>query len=438
MSGFQYLSRTVLLCRDYVLSGLSDQEISHRFESVQVLCVSDLHNLSSHAGQVAIITLVSLLSRMGMQVRLSLPDACLFLPQPPLLGSSIIEVLTGSSRKLTPNATVIQNDNSPADLTFALGNSKVKNGRVPCWRLSGDDWNGGLSLDREGQPHAFTREWPIGSMVSAALAAGEAFKFVMRRMPLRNAACRVFFEMSATCGFKFDAVPVPEQGVDFGDVDVISAGAISQAILYVLTRLPRVQISARVFDDDVTAASNLNRNMLTLIDDVGLPKVVVAANSCNPKLRLEAIRKHFSEKISESRKLAARVLVGVDDIPSRWEVQRCAPAWLAVGGTSHFSVSSSSHEPDEPCCGCLHPADESDGTAAVPIATVSFVSFWAGLVTAVRLIRASLCARGVANRQQLWLTPLRMDLPSAAMWMPVAPHRECPVKCSAARAIAVR
>jgi hypothetical protein len=31
-------------------------------------------------------------------------------------------------------------------------------------------------------------------------------------------------------------------------------------------RLPRVQISARIFDNEVTGASNLNRNMLTLID----------------------------------------------------------------------------------------------------------------------------------------------------------------------------
>jgi hypothetical protein len=430
-----YLSRTVLLCRDYVLESLLEEEICDCFQSVQVLCVSDLRNLSSHAGQVAIITLVSLLSRMGMQVRLALPDTPLFLPQPPLSGASICQALTGSSGKLTPGATVIHDDNSHPDLIFALGNSKVANGRVPCWRLGGGDWDGGLSLDGEGEPHSFTCEWPIGSMVSAALAAGEAFKFVMRRMPLRNAADRVFFEMSASCDFKFDAVLVPKQAADFGDVDIISAGAISQATLYVLMRLPRVLISARIFDNDVTGASNLNRNMLTLIDDVGLPKVVVAAQRCNPKLRLEAFREHFSEKISESRRLAPRVLVGVDDIPSRWEVQRRAPGWLAVGGTSHYSVSSSSHQPDEPCCGCLHPADEPGGESAAPIPTVSFVSFWAGLLTAVRLIRESLGTCCPPNRQQLWLTPLRMDLPLAAMWMPVAPRRDCPVKCPAARAI---
>ena len=304
-----------------------------------------------------------------------------------------------------------------------------------CWRLSCDDWTGSLSLDKEGDPNSIACEWPIGSMVSAALAAAEAFKFVMRRMPLRNAAARIFFDASASCSFKFDTIAVPKRVVDFGDVDIISAGAISQATLYVLMRLPRVQIAARIFDNDVTDASNLNRNMLTLIDDVGLPKVVVAAQRCSPKLRLEAIREHFSEKILEFQKLGPRVLVGVDDIPSRWEVQRRARGWLAVGGTSHFSVSSSSHGPNQPCSGCLHPADEPRGTAVVPIPTVSFVSFWAGLVTAVRLIGEALGTNCASNRQHLWLTALRMDLPSAALWMPVAPRRDCPVKCSVARAL---
>lgn len=434
MSALQYLSRTVLLCRDYVHDCLSDEEISHRFQSMQVLCVSDLHNLSSHAGQVAIVTLVSLLSRMGMQVRLSLPDASLLLAQPPLLGTSISELLVGSSRKLAPSATVIQDDGSPPDLAFALGDSEVGNGRVLCWRLSGDDWTGSLSLNREGEPNSFACEWPIGSMVSAALAAAEAFKFVIRRMPLRTAAARVFFDVSDSCSFKFDAVPVPKREVDLGDVDIVSAGAISQAALYVLMGLPRVQITARIFDNDVTDASNLNRNMLTLVDDVGLPKVEVAAQRCSPKLHLEAVREHFSGRFLESRILAPRVLIGVDDIPSRWEVQRQAPGRLAVAGTSHFSVSSSSHRLNEPCCACLHPEDERGGTVAAPTPTVSFVSFWAGLATAVRLIRESLGGRCAPSRQHLWLTPLRMDLPSAAMWMPIVPRRDCPVKCSAAQA----
>src|SRR5437870_13794451 len=97
MRAIEQLDGTVLLCRDYVVTGISDEEIRHRFQSLQVLCVSDLPNLSSHSGQTALITLVSLLSRMGMQVGLSLPDAAMLSLHPPLSGSSISNALIASS-----------------------------------------------------------------------------------------------------------------------------------------------------------------------------------------------------------------------------------------------------------------------------------------------------------------------------------------------------
>jgi hypothetical protein len=119
----------------------------------------------------------------------------------------------------------------------------------------------------------------------------------------------------------------------------------------------------------------------------------------------------------------------VDDIPSRWEIQRSASGWVAVSGTSHFSVSSSAHRPNEPCCGCLHPVDDSAG--ANPIPTISFVSFWAGLAMSVRLFREAFNSPYPLDQQHLWLTPLRMDQPHAAMWLPIAPRKECPVNCPA-------
>jgi hypothetical protein len=422
-----------LLCRDHVVNELSDEEICWGFQSLRVFCVSDVRNLSSHAGQTALITLVSLLSRMGMQVGLNVPNSAILLPQPPLSGSSVCETLIASSETLVTGATVSHESNFDPDLIFVLGDAKISNGHAPCWRLNGGDWYGSLALDGAEPAHVWIAGWPIGSMVSAALAAGEAFKFAMRRLPLRSVADRIFFEMSPSCSWNFDAVPIPERGLHFGEVDIISAGAISQAALYALMRLPKAQMSGRIFDDDLTGPSNLNRNMLTLGTDVGSKKVVVVTQRCNAKLRLEAIPERFAGKVSEVGGLAPRVLVGVDDIPSRWQVQRCTPGWLAVGGTSHFSVSSSSHKPDEPCCGCLHPTDEPVGANAIP--TVSFVSFWAGLVLAVRLIRESLRIPYSPDRQHLWLTPLRMDQPYAGMWLPVAPRRDCPVKCSTARAI---
>jgi hypothetical protein len=165
---------------------------------------------------------------------------------------------------------------------------------------------------------------------------------------------------------------------------------------------------------------------------VGAKKVSVVAQRCGMKLRLEPVPNRFTDKSAIVRRLAPRVLVGVDDIPSRWEAQRSAPGWLAVSGTSHFSVSSSAHSPNEACCGCLHPVDDPAG--ANPIPTVSFVSFWAGLVMAVRLVREALASPYSRNRQHLWLTPLRMDQPHAGMWSPVALRLDCPVPCPVSQA----
>jgi hypothetical protein len=432
MNAPEELNRTILLCRDNVAGSLSDEEIGRCFQSLQVLCVSDRNNLSSNSGQTALITLVALLSRMGMQVGLALPDVAMLSPQPPLSGSSVRKALIASSETLVTGATVRCDSDFNPDLIFVLGDTKITCSRAPIWRLSGSRWSGELSAKAAAKPRHWTAEWPVGSMVSAALAANEAFKFVMRQLPLRNQADQVFFEPSPFCRWNFDSVPVPEEGVHFGEVDIISAGAITQAALYALMRLPKVRMWGRIFDDDLTGASNLNRNMLTLATDIGSKKVLGVAQRCSPKLRLQVVPNRFVGKVSEGRKLAPRVLVGVDDIPSRWEVQRSATGWLAVSGTSHFSVSSSTHSPGEPCCGCLHPVDDPAGPNPIP--TVSFVSFWAGLTMAVRLLREALAAPYPRNQQHLWLTPLRMDQPHAAMWSPVALRKDCPVPCTTSRA----
>jgi hypothetical protein len=45
------------------------------------------------------------------------------------------------------------------------------------------------------------------------------------------------------------------------------------------------QLRARILDDDVTSFSNLNRNMITLVEDVGAQKVDVIAARCGLSLR---------------------------------------------------------------------------------------------------------------------------------------------------------
>ena len=125
MSALEELDRTILLCRDFVADGLSAEEICHALQSVHVLCVSDVCNLSSHSGQTALVTLVGLLSRMGMQVGLSIPEAAMLSAQPPLSGSFLCKALVASSEGLVTGATVRCDPEFNADIIFVLGDAKV-------------------------------------------------------------------------------------------------------------------------------------------------------------------------------------------------------------------------------------------------------------------------------------------------------------------------
>jgi len=427
MNTVAQLDRTLLLCRDYVQDGLSNEAIATSFVSCRVLCVGDGRNLATHSGQTCLSTLVGLLSRMGIRVALAIPEASLILPQPPFAGGFLRESLLASSNRLVPGAEVEMWDGKEKpDLIFILGDSRAEESGS-AWRLGGSDWGG--VVERSGMVPRWTGHWPVGGMVSATLAAGETFKYAMGRLPFRNPEDQIFFEPSSSASWEFDSLGSLEK-TELGEVDIVSAGAISQAALYALVRIPNLRMRGRVFDDDTTEETNLNRNMLSLVGDIGLMKASLVAGRCSPNCDLLPIQERFGlgDRVEE---LAPLVLVGVDDIPSRWAVQRNAPGVVIVSGTSHFSISSSCHGPGGPCCGCQHPVDDAGGATTIP--TVSFVSFWAGLAMTVRLIRRAMGRPYPRNRQHLWLTPLRMDLSNAAMWSSVFPRGDCPVGCFASR-----
>jgi hypothetical protein len=231
MSSLDQLDRTILLCRDYVENSLSDDAIAESFRSLRILCVADERNLSSHSGQTCLTTLVALLSRMGIQVALAIPEISMILPQPPFVRASLRESLLASSNTLMTGAAVQLHDAAQTpDLVFVFGDSEVGNNTYPpTWRLSGGDWHGAIAQETTCSAPGWTTHWPIGAMVSAALGACEAFKHAVRRLPLRNEGDQVFFEPSSACNWDFGFVATPEGGLDLGQIDIVSAGAISQA-----------------------------------------------------------------------------------------------------------------------------------------------------------------------------------------------------------------
>ena len=245
MTGLDGLTRTILLCRDYVSDMLTDDEVCQSLQSVRILCVSDLQNLSSYSGQTALVTLVLLMSRMGMQVSLRIPEVEMLGPQPPLAMGPLLAALLVLSEQLISGALVQHDVGFQPDIVFVLGNTDFDSQHL-LWRLNGDEWTGSLTMNgSRTESHPWRSHWTAGSMISAALAANEAFKFAMRSLPLRDQTSQMFFEPSRTCGFDFGKISLPQDIIDLGRVDVISAGAISQSALYALLRFPNVRMSGR-------------------------------------------------------------------------------------------------------------------------------------------------------------------------------------------------
>jgi hypothetical protein len=136
---------------------------------------------------------------------------------------------------------------------------------------------------------------------------------------------------------------------------------------------------------------------------------------------IEPVAKRYEPAEVDGIALGALVLVGVDDIPSRWLVQRARPKWLGIGATTHWSAMASFHVPGMGgCAECLHPLDD---PSKVPIPTVAFVSFWAGLLTAAYFLRHRIGELGeAALDQQIYITPLRPENP---VWAVMPPRAGC-------------
>lgn len=424
------LNRTLLLMRDHVRADTADEVLLDALCNTDVAVVSDAANLASHSAQTAVVTAATLIARTGASVYLDLPNTTCR-SQPPLRSLELGEALEDLGRDLLPERHSIRIGvvDREVDLAVIIGSSPWRGRARQVLRLAAEAWTAMMlpaNADVLWQPH----DWPFGGLGAGALAAGEAFKAAMRRLQ-RFSASPVFDETFAptpSARFTF-APPLTPTVSELGRIDLISAGAIAHAMLFVLARIPGVAGDLRVVDAEVSDASNLNRYQLLRLSDVGSPKVKHLERLHLKEIRLRPIETRFDRDTARQlRPLASVVLAGVDHIPSRWAIQREAANWLCIGATSHYSAMASLHRPGLPCAGCLHPHDDvQDG----PIPTVAFVSFWAGLMAAAYLSRHLAGECFSPKEQQIYFTPLRSE---GSAWVSAVEWRaDCALSCMAER-----
>jgi molybdopterin/thiamine biosynthesis adenylyltransferase len=273
-------------------------------------------------------------------------------------------------------------------------------------------------------------EFPMGALAIAAAAAAEPFKAVLSALLRNKKISRRYdeLEMVQSCSVRLADDRVATDKVRLGTLDIVSGGAIAHAVLYALLRVPTTGADVRVIEPEALDLTNLNRYALARRSHVGRLKIDGLMDWARPdfSIRGSAVRLDAATLPSVAP-LAQVVLVGVDHIPARWFVQEQQPQWLGVGATAHFTVVVSEHQSGEPCAGCLHPEDDD---VNAPIATVSFVSFWAGLLLVTRLLRFLSTERWSANEQVIEVSALRTDTRYGIWFHGLRPLERCPLTCS--------
>lgn len=413
------LDRTLLLMRDELDDDLSDEVMLDALTGTTVTLVADEQNLASHSAQSAFITTALLAARSGHAVHLIAPNVSLVSQQPPLRGPRLMDALIDVGQELIPGIAFRTDiPHRRVDVEVRWGDSQSRSTSHHTFSMTADAWAATLSAHHS---RAWPRlEWPLGGMACGGLAASELFKIAMMKLLTSAKNPQKFAEQFAAVGnFRFELAPVSALTTsDLGDFDLISAGAIAHAILYVLSRLPLVSGSARIQDDDTNQLSNMNRNALLLRSMLDRLKVSTLETIDLGGLKVKGVPGRYLAP--RPSKLAARVLAGVDHIPTRWAIQRARPKWFGVGATSHWAAMASFHTAGLGCAGCLHPIDEPN-EAAIP--TVAFVSFWAGLMLSAYFIRDAAGERLSAINQHVFMTPLRPEEP----WTGSVPVRkDCP------------
>lgn len=414
------LARTILLMRDEFGPHISDDVLLNALTSTNVALVADKENLSSHSAQIAYATAAMLMARSGQHVHLLAPDVPMCEDQPPLYGDHLVTALMAASNQLLPGVHFSASPpREPMDLEVRIGDSSSKVSARRSIALCASPWAGGNQMIGERWPNM---NWPAGGLAAAGIGGGEAFKVSMEKLEVfasNRESFRARFAPNSKGSIALAPTGTPEVS-NFGDVLMISGGAIANGALYCMSRVRGATGNVRTMDSDAGDITNLNRNLLMLHSDVGSPKVNILADRLREILVFDPLRLRLEAATSHLILPGARVMVGVDDIPTRWLAQSRDPAWLGIGATGHWSAMASYHVPGLACARCLHAQDD---PILATIPTVAFVSFWAGLMLFAYFVMG-LSQRESTWAQQSYVTPLRPEHP----WRtPILKRASCPL-----------
>ena len=419
---YDALARTTLLLNREWFAGQADEPaIADALVASTVRFEADADALSCRAGQTAFVTAFALTARLGIGIELLAPNVPVIDLVAPLRLPDLVDSLLEFAGDLVPGARV-RSTSGEIEEAFVFGALSTESDSFV--RVIATDFTANLERSDAGAPCA--GDLPLGGFAAGAAAAAIALQAAQKRIegatgltartpcpspgpPIHISLLELFPDLAANLT------------LELGDVDVVSGGAITHALLFCLLRMPGLHAHMRVIEEQNAELSNVNRYALLRASDDGRRKVEHLESLATDDVEIEGVASLYTKKTRNTLlPLAERVLVGVDDVEARWWVQEEDPTWLAVAATGNHLAQLTIHTPGSPCAACLHAAPLPPQT----IPTISFVSFWGGLLQACALIS------GLCTPRNVVVYPFALGGLSGMMSFPLVPNPECPIGCS--------
>lgn len=418
------LARTALLIDEEWFGGDADRDvIADTLLAGTVRLTADTASLSTRAGQTALITTFMLIARMGIGIEFAAPNTEVIDQVAPLREPLLSDALIDLALDLVPGAHV-RTEPGQVQETFAIGTAAAGQHAIRVWAGDTD-----ARLVRGGPGRACAGEQPYGGLAAGAAAAPIALEALRPQIeaavgvPAKRRRPTPGPPVTIRLTDLFPRLADPET-LDLGRVDAISGGAITHAAIYSLLRIPRLAAQLRVIERQAVDLTNVNRYSLMRRSDQGTDKVMLLQATVAAGLNITGVQDLYTpDSRDRLPALAPRVLVGVDDVRARWWVSEDEPGWLAIAATGNNLAQLTVHYPGGPCAACAHP--EPITTDHVP--TISFVSFWAGLLQACALIG------GVGKQTNISILPFALGDATPVIAVTGVTNAACPIGCAASK-----
>jgi len=305
--------------------------------------------LKTYRGQLLLFSLVNMLARYSITVGVYLQADLNVKPEIPRVSNKkVSDGLEELYLKITARNNLRINPKRKKKYDFFIGIGDVEQLKAShTIFVEAKGWN--LCLNR-GNKSIFSGDSrnPIGPNLCASFASIEAVKFILNarlnaHIPLLGNFS--FSSLDYSFNEKFEEVSIGEW-LDLGKMAIVGIGAVNTAFVYGLVSMPSIEGEFAAVDPEKIEIPNLGTYPLTTIFDLGLPKIKVAKNALQQKIKVHTYESKYENW--PERTSYTTMLLGVDNRETRLKVEAEKPELVLHGGLYGGGFTISRHNQTSP------------------------------------------------------------------------------------------